>query len=152
MSVQELAQLMVSFDLFKGYTPFGTQTLIERGHVHELPHGQVLYSQGDLANTVVLVLLGEIEHFVANGGREVKLGSAGPSHVLADVQVLGQMTHPASARAVGETVVLTWNGEEFRRLVAADGVFAQRVFHQTAVSLAQQAETLTASLVAIKDS
>jgi len=152
MSVQELAQLMTSFDLFNGYTAFGTQTLIERGHIHELPAGHVLYSQGEPAQKVLLVLKGEVEHFVARGGREIRLGSAGPSHVLADVQVLGEMAHPASARTVGETTVVVWDGHEFNRLVTADGIFAQRVFHQTAVSLAMQAETLTASLIAIQES
>jgi CRP-like cAMP-binding protein len=152
MPVPELAELMMSFDLFRDYTAFGTQQLIERGHVHELAAGHVLYSQGDPAQAVVLVLKGEVQHYFASGGREVGLGSAGPSHVLADVQVLSGMNHPASARALRDTVILAWSGAEFRRLVTADGLFAQRLFHQTAVSLARQAETLTASLAAINES
>ncbi len=152
MSVEDLAQLMATFELFHGYTSRGTQSLIERGTLRELPAGHVLYSQGEAATTVVLVLAGEVEHFVVSRGREVRLSATGPSHVLADVQVLGDMTHPASARTVGDVVALAWDAAAFRRLVAADSVFAGRVFHQTAVSLAQQAETLTASLAAITES
>lgn len=152
MSVEDFARLMATFELFKGYTPHGTQALIDKGKLLELSAGHVLYSQGEQATTVVLVLVGEVEHVVVSHGREVRLSAAGPSHVLADVQVLGEMTHPTSARAVGDATVLVWDGPTFRRLVTSDSVLAQRVFHQTAVSLAQQAETLTASLAAIKES
>jgi CRP-like cAMP-binding protein len=150
MSVQELAQLMTSFQLFSGYTAFGTQGLIERGHVHELPAGHAVYTQGEKAQKVVLVLKGEIEHYYVSGDREVRLGSAGPSRVLADVQVLGEAVHPVSARTSTETVVLVWDGDEFGRLVMGDAVLAQRLFHQSAVFLAEQAEALAASLAGVK--
>ena len=150
MSVEDFARLMATFDLFRDYTPHGTNSLISRGQIRELPDGHSVFSQGQLATTVVLVLRGEVEHFVVSHGREVRLSSAGPSRVLADVQVLAETAHPASARTVGDVVLLAWDAPTFRRLVASDSLFAQRVFHQTAVSLAQQAETLTASLAAIR--
>jgi len=151
MSVERFAKLMLDFSLFEGYTAWGTQTLIERGRIRECPAGEVLFTQGQPAKEVVLVLTGEVEQFVQSHGREVRLAVVGPSHVLSDVQVLADMAHPLSGRTVGDTAILVWDGPTFQRLVAGDSVFAHRVFHQTAMELAAQAETLTASLVAIKE-
>jgi len=144
------AALMTTFALFEGYTTRGAEALIERGQIRQYAQGEVLYAQGTRAVSVVLVLEGMVEHFVSQDGREIGLGTAGPSHVLADVQVLADTAHPTSARATQDVVVLEWDRDAFGRLVASDTVFSQRVIHQTAQSLAEQAESLIASMAAIK--
>ncbi len=148
--MSDYATVMTTFSLFDGYTHRGAETLIERGQIRQYRQGDMLYIQGTPAVSVVLVLEGLVEHFVSQHGREIVLGSAGPSHVLADVQVLGDMAHPTSARLAEDSVVLEWDREAFGRLVGSDTVFAQRVIHQTAQSLAEQAESLIASMAALK--
>lgn len=143
------ADLMVTFSLFEGYTTRGTQTLLDRGRIRQCEAGEVLYHGGQPAKSVLLVLSGEVEHFLASGSSEVRLGSSGPSQVLADVQVMGQMPHPASARVRDAATVVEWDGAAFGPLVVADNVFAQRVLQQTARSLAAQAEMLVSSLASI---
>jgi CRP-like cAMP-binding protein len=145
------AELMTTFPLFHGYTARGTQSLIERGQLRDCEAGHVLFNQGELASVVVLVLVGAVEHFVARPAGEIRLGHAGPSHVLADVQVVAGVEHPASARAMEATVILEWDSPAFRRLIASDTLFAQRVMNQTAQSLALQAESLIASMAALKE-
>jgi len=144
------ADLMVTFSLFEGYTVRGAQTLLNRGRIRRCEAGEVLYHGGQPARSVLLVLSGEVEHFLARGSSEVRLGASGPSHVLADVQVMSQLPHPTSARVRDAATVVEWDGAAFGRLVAADNVFAQRVLQQTARSLATQAEMLAASLASIQ--
>lgn len=149
MSEPAYADLMVTFSLFEGYTARGAQSLIDRGRIRQCEAGEVLYHGGQPARSVLLVLSGEVEHFLTRGEREVPLGSSGPSHVLADVQVMGHMPHPASARVRDGATMVEWDGAAFGRLVAADNVFAQRVLEQTARSLAAQAEMLAVSLASM---
>jgi CRP-like cAMP-binding protein len=141
---------MVTFPLFEGYTSRGAQTLLDRGRIRQCQAGEVLYHGGQPAEAVLLVLGGEVEHFLTRGAREVRLGWAGPSHVLADVQVMGHLPHPASARVRDGATVLEWDRAAFDRLIGADSVFARRVMQQTALSLAAQAEVLVASLAAMQ--
>ena len=147
----EYAQLMTTFPLFHGYTPSGTEWFISHGHVRSCEPGEMVFTEGAPALSVVLVLAGAVEQFVARRSGEIRIGSAGPSQVLGDVQVVGGLAHPASARATKGTVLLEWAGQAFQRLTTSDGQFAQRLMTQTAHALAVQAESLIASLAALRD-
>jgi len=147
----DYSQLLTTFPLFAGYTSTGTEWFVTHGRIRQCAAREVLLTEGDAATTVVLVLTGAVEQFVARANGEIPIGSTGPGQVLGDVQFVGGLAHPASARATAGTAVLEWTGPAFQRLTSGDAQFAERVMTQTAHALAVQAESLIASLAALKE-
>lgn len=145
------AELMTTFALFKGYTPHGAGVLISRGGIRELGPQELIFKEGQPAQSVVLILAGHAELFVERKAREIRLGDAGPGRLLGELAVLGGTKRPASARATQPTAILEWQEPAFRRLIATDIDLSQRIFRELIRTLGEEEEALVASLAAVKD-
>jgi len=142
---------IAAFGMFEGYTSYGLEVLLERGTVVELSTGQTLYSQGDPADFVALVISGRVGLYVYSGGREQELPAAGPSRLLGELAVLAGANRVMSARATEPTVVLKWKADAFRRLLNGDAELSQRMFRETYRSIVEERQSLVSSLSSMRD-
>jgi len=142
---------IAAFEMFEGYTSYGLEVLLERGTIVELAQGQALYTQGDPADFVALVISGRVGLYVDSGGREQELPAAGPSRLLGELAVLAEADRVMSARASEPTVVLTWKADAFRRLLNGDAELSQRMFRETYRSIVEERRSLVSSLAKLRD-
>ena len=61
---EQYAELITGFPLFKGFTVNGARRLLDSGEIKEHQSGDVLLTEGDKADFVLLVLGGTLEVFV----------------------------------------------------------------------------------------
>jgi EAL domain-containing protein (putative c-di-GMP-specific phosphodiesterase class I) len=89
----------------------------------ELFAGEVLYRQGEPAESAWLIESGEIELSSLQAGRKVSQGVFGAGEMLGEVALLDDSPHTATAAARSESVLLEIDHEQFdERLNAADPV------------------------------
>jgi len=141
---------IAAFPMFEGYTSYGLDVLLERGVITELADGQTLYTEGEPASFVALVVEGRIDLSVDGQGQHHALPSAGPSRLLGELAALAGASRVMSARASEPTVILKWNADAFRRLLAADAELSQRIFCETFRSIVDERQSLIASLAAAR--
>ncbi|MEO8070272.1 MAG: cyclic nucleotide-binding domain-containing protein [Acidobacteriota bacterium] len=143
-------ELVASFPVFHGYTPYGLGLMLDRGVIKELSRGDILYSEGELAASVGLVIAGTLDLFITIDGGERLLGQAGSSRLLGELAALAAVNRVMSARATGPAVVVQWDAEVFRRLLSDDAQLSQRVFRETFRSIVEERKSLIASLAAAR--
>lgn len=80
------------------------------------PDGAVIFSESDPADTLLLVLEGE----VSLGLRGETLSTEGRGALIGEMAILGESLRGASAVAVGEVTLARIKPDEFRDLVADD--------------------------------
>ena len=142
------AEAILSFQMFQGYTPYGLEMVLERGHIRELAPGEMLYRQGESATFVALVVEGVLELFMERDHEEVALGEAGASRLLGELAVLAGVERIMSARAKVPTVVALWNSDAFQRLIGSDAQLSQRIFRETFRSIVEEHESLVSAVAA----
>jgi len=143
---EQYAVLITGFPLFSGFTTSGAQMLLDDGQVKNHASGELLFKEGDPATYTLLVLAGSLQVFLLRQGREVILQEATPGTVLGELAVLCGIPRAASVRASGDSVVLQWTAEEFRRLLVRNKSFADRVLGQTLLTLIQKERSLVEAL------
>jgi CRP/FNR family transcriptional activator FtrB len=143
-------ETIAAFPMFQGYTSYGLDVLLERGAITELAGGQMLYTEGEPASFVALVVAGQIDLYIDGKGQEQQLPSAGPSRLLGELAALAGATRVMSARAAEPSVILKWNADAFRRLLSGDAELSQRIFRETFRSIVDERQSLISSLQAAR--
>ena len=144
-------EAIAAFPMFEGYTSYGLDVLLQRGTIAELAAEEALFKQGDAADFVALVISGKVDLYVTGEGGEHALPSAGPSRLLGELAVLAGASRVTSARAAEPTVVLEWNADAFRRLLANDAELSQRMFRETFRSIVEERQSLVSALAALRN-
>lgn len=85
-----------------------------------LAAGEILFNQGDPGDELIVVAEGGVAIFVPvadtpGGGQPIRIFH--PGEVLGEMALIDQKPRSVSARADGETLILTLNGENFRRIL-----------------------------------
>ena len=80
------------------------------------PDGAVIFSENDPAETLLLVLEGEVSLSL----RGEPLSTEGRGALIGEMAILGESLRSASAVAVGEVTLARIKPDEFRDLVADD--------------------------------
>ena len=145
------AQAIAAFPMFQGYTSYGLDSVFEKGVVKELSAGDTLYTQGESASFVALVVSGSLEMFVETSGQVRTLAHVGPTRLLGELAVLAGAERVMSARAIEPSVVLQWDAESFRRLLAGDAQLSQRIFRETFRSIVEERDSLLVALNAARE-
>ena len=127
--------LIPTFPLFEGFTAHGAQRLLENGTIIQCPAGATVFSEGETAYNVLLVLAGDLQVFVRRGDGDVVLASATPGTIVGELAVLCGIPRAASVRAAVDSAVLEWSDASFRRLLLSDVLLSQRIFSQALRSL-----------------
>ncbi len=79
--------------------------------------GEIIFSEGDVADVAYTVLSGSVEMSYLNNGAEIRLGTAGKGKVFGEMGiVLPDEMRPYTARAAEDSVVQPITPEEFEKL------------------------------------
>jgi len=144
------AAVITALPLFKGYTPDGAKRLLESGDIRECAAGELLFSEGDKASFVLLVLAGKLEVFVQRNGQDLILNQSGPSTILGELAVLCGIPRSASVRVLENSTVLQWEASAFRSLMLRDVFLSERIFRESLRTLIDKEKSLIATLTESK--
>jgi CRP/FNR family cyclic AMP-dependent transcriptional regulator len=144
---ENYAELITGFALFRGFTTNGANRLLSSGEIKQCAAGDVLISEGDKADFVLLLLTGRLEVFVSRNGKDVVLTEANPGTVVGELAVLCGIPRSASIRAKEASAVLRWEDEAFRTLLLRDPSLSQRIFGHILRTLVEKERSLIDSLV-----
>lgn len=87
------------------------------GKNYTLQAGQILFKEGEKSNGMFLVRRGELQVFVTQGTKEVKLAVVGAGGMIGEMALFDQKPRSASVRANGETEVSHITNEDFGNLM-----------------------------------
>jgi CRP/FNR family transcriptional regulator, nitrogen oxide reductase regulator len=118
MSEQEIAEIISSSSLFRDLTPEARDAFIANGRFHQVEQGKYFFHQGEPANTFYIIIVGEVKlSQVTPEGSQVILHYFGYGDGLGIIVVLGNTNYPASAEAVEDCQVISWDWETTRQLM-----------------------------------
>lgn len=140
-------ELITTFPLFHGFTTNGANRLLSSGEIEQCAPGDVLISEGDKADFVLLLLTGRLEVFVNRNGKDVVLTEASPGTVLGELAVLCGIPRSASIRTKEASAILRWEDEAFRTLLLRDPSLSQRIFGHILRTLVEKERSLIDSLI-----
>lgn len=145
--MNEYAEVITGFPLFKGFTTNGAKRVLDSGEVKHKAAGEQLLKEGDKADFVLLVLTGALDVFVERDGKDLVLTEARPGTILGELAVLCGIPRSASVRAKQSSAVLQWSDEAFRTLLLRDPSLSQRIFREALRTLIDKERSLIDSLV-----
>ena len=143
---QDYAEMITRLPLFQGFTVAGAQMMIEPGEVRELVPGELIFTEGDPADSVFLVLSGKLLVFVTRGGSELPLTTSGAGMLLGELGVLCGIPRSASVRTIEPSAVLKWSSETFRRLMLRNTFLSERIFANSLKTVIEKEKNLIQSL------
>ena len=143
---QDYAEMITRLPLFQGFTVAGAQMMIEPGEVRELAPGEIIFSEGDPADSVLLVLSGKLLVFVTRDGRELPLTTSEAGSLLGELGVLCGIPRSASVRTAEASAVLKWSSETFRRLMLRNTFLSERIFASSLRTVIEKEKSLIQSL------
>jgi CRP-like cAMP-binding protein len=111
-----------------------------------LAPGEVVFREGDPADSVLLVLSGKLLVFIARSGSELPLTTADPGTLLGEIGVLCGISRTASVRTIEASVVLLWSSEAFRRLMLRNTFLSERIFANSLRTIIEKERSLIQSL------
>lgn len=95
--------------IFAGLPETGLEQAIGLARREKREKGQILFHQGEPADTFHLVLAGRIRvGQIAPEGQQVIIRYLGPREIAGCVAVCGGLPYPATATAVEDSWLLTW--------------------------------------------
>ena len=142
----QLAVTMTAFPLLQGFTPQGTQRLLERGEVRTCSTGELLFKEGDPPTFALLVLGGTIQVFVEREGGDMILTDVGPGTIVGELSVLCGTSRAASVRASEAATVLQWSAQAFRNLLVRYPLLSERIFKESLRTLVEKERALIDSV------
>jgi CRP/FNR family cyclic AMP-dependent transcriptional regulator len=101
-----------------------------------VPAGELLWSQGDEARELLLIVEGAVSASLrVPGDRAVEIGGAGPGEIMGEVGLLDNAGHSLSARVTERAAVLALGRLDFAALLAGQRPSAFRLKRQLASQL-----------------
>jgi len=116
--------------------------------------GEVLFFEGDPADSVYLIDEGEANIFTGRGAKEVKVAQIGRHGLVGEMAIFRDSPRSATIRAAGRLKVLKIDGDVFRAVVSENPEAALTVMGILSDKLAattDEYERLKASAAAAKD-
>jgi CRP-like cAMP-binding protein len=80
--------LLKRMPLFEGITTYGKGLLLQRGEVKEHSAGEQLCREGDLADSVLLILTGKLQAYIERDGIQMIVRDFAPGAIVGNVAVL----------------------------------------------------------------
>ncbi len=114
MSIEFLRRL----PLFAELPEADLQALYRRAETLTLAAGEWLMREGDVGDTLYVVLEGVIEITKRSGGQEVVLALRGAGEVIGEMALLEQMPRSASGRVVQDSRLLKIGNEAFKQMLS----------------------------------
>ncbi len=125
---REVALLALSqVAMFKGLARSSLQTLVEGAMQVEVPDGEVLFAEGEEATSFFVVIDGTLEIVREKDGREVALRHVARTDSIGLFGLFSAQMRAASARSIGDSIVLEVSGEKLQALLERDDVLHTRM-------------------------
>ena len=97
--------------------------------------GEVLFQEGDSADSVYVIVSGEVEIVADTGRGQFVAGTLGKNQLFGELAVLTQSPRSATLRAKGDLVALRISDEMFLKLLAENSGVALDVMRQLSEKL-----------------
>ena len=136
-----LLDFLKGVDLFSGLSEPDLQKLVGMLKVKRLAPGEQLFPQGGLGESAYIIQEGEVEITRISDGREVTLAVRRHGEVVGEMATLEKGPRMASARALGDCVLLAIGREPFEQLLSSSPA-ASRSILATVTSRLREAQAL----------
>lgn len=111
-------ELLREHALFRGLSDATFHLLSEELALETAPPGQVLVTEGEMANDMFVILDGEVEVLTHGKHGRVCVALLGPGDWVGEMAVIETQPRSASARALSPTQVLRMSARDVWRLLA----------------------------------
>jgi CRP-like cAMP-binding protein len=88
------------------------------GRRREVPDGHVIFSQGDAADGMYVILGGKVRIYREQDGNETTLAILKPGEFFGEMSIFDKKPRSASAQAVGDAELKIIDPSEFARMVS----------------------------------
>jgi len=117
-NLKKLSDKLENTSLFKGLSHKALSDVIKAGYRKSVKENEVLFNQGERAQSVYLLLSGRLKLMQTNrNGEKVILRYLTANDLVAIVSVLGKKSYPATAEVIQPGEALCWNGITLRDLM-----------------------------------
>ena len=147
------APQLAEIPIFRGLPAGDLEALRALAQRAEIPAGDWLFRQDELADCFYAVLSGGLDIEVKTpAGAERLVIHTGPGTIVGETSLLIGGRRSASARATAATALLRFPDEELRQMLSAESLPAYRIVHRLAQSLAYRLRELDAHIAAMSAS
>jgi CRP-like cAMP-binding protein len=143
MSASNARDRLSRLPIFAGAPPAALAALAERLSTKAYPKGTILFHQGDLGDSVLVLETGAIK--VSNlspDGREVVMALLGPGEMLGELSIFDTGVRTADATAIEDTTALVLSHDVFRPFLEEHPAVALHLLEVLAVRLRETNEAL----------
>lgn len=140
--------LVTRFSVFYGIGSADLERLLEAGEEISAKDGEALFTEGDAAGKVFVLINGRIEVSIypPESTDEMTIGKLGEGDVLGEACLLGKGRRTASATAIGNVLLLGWEGLELLDLLERNPAIGFHLMRNIASDLADRLEFADLSL------
>lgn len=114
--------------IFRGFTAWQAKKLILACDIEEHPAGKQLIRTGDPGDTMYVILSGELEVSVGEGGERTVLTHLGLGEVLGEIAIVARMPRSADVTVLSDARLLTLDADTLESLRRFSPFLASRLF------------------------
>lgn len=135
MDIQKETELLRNVPMFAKLDPSKLKLLAFTSQSLHFDDGEVLFREGDRADSAYVIMSGEVEILADTGGTQFVAGTLGTNELFGELGVLTEEPRSATLRAKGELVALRISDDIFLKLLAENSEFALDVMRQLSEKL-----------------
>lgn len=135
MDIQAETDLLRNVPMFAKLDPSKVKLLAFTSQCLHFDDGEVLFREGDRADSAYVIMNGEVEILSDTGGTQFVAGTLGRNELFGEIAVLTKAPRSATLRAKGELVALRISDDIFLKLLAENPAFALDVMRQLSEKL-----------------
>lgn len=121
-------EFLNQISLFKGMAHDDLHAIAQTVEITSIVKGEILFHEGDEGKRAFFIKEGELEVFKESSGREVLLAVRGPGSVIGEMALLQSLPRSATVRARMDTVLYTFEKEDFDQLLLSSPSAMQTLF------------------------
>jgi len=111
--------ILANVPLFRGLTAAEQDAVLAQAHTRRVPKGSTAFDEGTDATALFVLVSGRMKAVkTAPDGQQALVHFIDPSDFFGCVALMGYPTYPATAVAVVESVVLSWDIAALKQLMA----------------------------------
>ncbi|HSS64356.1 MAG TPA: cyclic nucleotide-binding domain-containing protein [Gammaproteobacteria bacterium] len=135
MDIQKESDLLRNVPMFAKLDSSKLKLLAFTSQCLSFDDGEVLFHQGDRADSAYVIMSGEVEILADTGGTRFIAGTLGKNDLFGELAVLTKSPRSATLRAKGELVALRISDDIFLKLLAENPEVALDVMCQLSEKL-----------------
>jgi aspartate ammonia-lyase len=148
MNAIEIGEFLKGIELFEDLDAGERALLVSKMRVGSYPTDALLFEQNQPRQRLFMIFDGKVELFKKSPlGEEKRLAFFGKYDFLGEGALMDDYPHGTSARAVGDTVVLTVSRESVRELMRADADLVVKVLSRVARVISRRMRQATNQVV-----